>query len=147
MEFWRISNHADLSGFGGTRASGRWHTRGTPIVYLADHPASALLELLVRVDADLIPDTFSLLRVIVPDTLAVVSVTADALPADWQRQSAITRHIGDHWLAEGATAIMRVPSAIVPAAQNLLVNPRHLAASSYCGTNTSSVRQALGKDA
>jgi len=47
MELWRISNYADLSGAGGLQAAGRWHTRGKRIVYLADHPASALLEMLV----------------------------------------------------------------------------------------------------
>ena len=49
MELWRISNYADLSGAGdGLLAAGRWHTRGRRIVYLADHPASALLEMLVH---------------------------------------------------------------------------------------------------
>jgi len=48
MELWRISNYADLSGGGGLQAAGRWHTRGKRIVYLADHPASAVLEMLVH---------------------------------------------------------------------------------------------------
>ncbi|WP_155836914.1 RES family NAD+ phosphorylase, partial [Paraburkholderia mimosarum] len=43
MEFWRISNYADLRGIGGLRASGRWHYRGQPVVYLAENPALALL--------------------------------------------------------------------------------------------------------
>jgi RES domain-containing protein len=44
MELWRISIYADLSGAGGLMASGRWHSQGKRIVYLADHPSSALLE-------------------------------------------------------------------------------------------------------
>ncbi len=35
MVIWRIGNHADLSGTGGMRSSGRWHHRGAPVVYLA----------------------------------------------------------------------------------------------------------------
>lgn len=58
MELWRISNYADLSGEGGLRAAGRWHTRGKRIVYLTDHPASALLELLAHMDRDLIPSSY-----------------------------------------------------------------------------------------
>ena len=50
MKVWRISNHGDLSGRGGLRAAGRWHCAGRPIVYLAEHPASALLEVLVHFD-------------------------------------------------------------------------------------------------
>ena len=50
MELWRISNYADLSGIGGLKAAGRWHSQGRRIVYLADHPSSALLEMLVHMD-------------------------------------------------------------------------------------------------
>ena len=32
MVIWRIGNHADLSGAGGIRSSGRWHRRGAPVV-------------------------------------------------------------------------------------------------------------------
>jgi RES domain-containing protein len=66
MELWRISNYADLSGIGGVRAAGRWHSQGRRIVYLADHPSSALLEMLVHMDRDLIPSTYQLLRIVVP---------------------------------------------------------------------------------
>lgn len=69
MELWRISNYADLSGAGGLQAAGRWHTRGKRIVYLADHPASALLEMLVHMDRELIPATYRLLRIVVSETV------------------------------------------------------------------------------
>jgi len=52
MRLWRISDHANLSGDGGIFFSARWHSRGKRIVYLADHPASALLEVIVHVDAN-----------------------------------------------------------------------------------------------
>ena len=52
MRLWRISNHASLTGEGGLYASGRWHTRGQRVVYLADHPASALLEVMVHLEID-----------------------------------------------------------------------------------------------
>ena len=71
MELWRISNYVDLSGIGGLRAAGRWHSQGRRIVYLADHPSSALLEMLVHMDRDLIPPTYQLLRVAVPDDINV----------------------------------------------------------------------------
>ena len=69
---WRISNHASLSGDGGLYASGRWHTRGRRVVYLADHPASALLEVMVHleIDAEDLPTHYQLLGVDVPDDLA-----------------------------------------------------------------------------
>jgi hypothetical protein len=48
MVLWRISNFAGLKGIGGLRALGRWHFAGRPVVYLAEHPAGALLETLVH---------------------------------------------------------------------------------------------------
>jgi RES domain-containing protein len=32
---------------------------------------------------------------------------------------------GDIWLRDAETAVLRVPSALVPFAHNLLLNPRH----------------------
>lgn len=81
MELWRISNYADLSGIGGLRAAGRWHSRGRRIVYLADHPSSAMLEMLVHMDRDDIPRTYQLLRASVPEDIVVETVAAE-LPAD-----------------------------------------------------------------
>jgi RES domain-containing protein len=125
MELWRISNYADLSGLGGMRASGRWHTRGKPIVYLADHPASALLEMLVHIDRDLIPASYRLLRVVVPDTLVIDRIGADALASGWRAHPAATRNIGDRWLDRSATVLLQVPSVIVPEVKNFVLNPAH----------------------
>ncbi|HEV7600622.1 MAG TPA: RES family NAD+ phosphorylase [Bradyrhizobium sp.] len=125
MEVWRISNYADLSGSGGVRAAGRWHSRGKRIVYLADHPASAVLEMLVHMDRDLLPATYRLLRVIVPETIAIEAVGADTLSSDWTNQPAATREIGDQWLDRSSSALLQVPSVIVPRARNFLLNPVH----------------------
>src|ERR1700694_990083 len=110
MELWRISNYADLSGIGGMRAGGRWHSQGRRIVYLADHPSSALLEMLVHMDRDLIPSTYQLLRIAVaPD---IVIEVADEPSVDWQTQTMITREIGDRWLDRSTSPLLQVPSAI-----------------------------------
>jgi RES domain-containing protein len=125
MEVWRISNYVDLSGSGGVRAGGRWHSRGKPIVYLADHPASAVLEMLVHMDRDLLPATYRLLRVTVPEAVIGEIVGAEALPADWREHPAVTRGIGDRWLDGASSALLQVPSVIVPRARNFLLNPAH----------------------
>jgi RES domain-containing protein len=122
MELWRISNYADLSGIGGMRAAGRWHSQGRRIVYLADHPSSALLEMLVHMDRDLIPSTYQLLRIDTPSDIALEAV--DVLPADWRTQTMATREIGDRWLDRAGSALLQVPSAIGHG-YNFLLNPAH----------------------
>jgi RES domain-containing protein len=127
MRLWRISNFANLSGEGGLLASGRWHSRGRRIVYMSDHPASALLEVLVHleVDVDDLPVSYQLLTVDFPDDLRLETIAMDALPPDWRTKIVATRQLGNRWLNAGATALLRVPSTIVPHASNWLLNPGH----------------------
>ncbi len=127
MRLWRISNHASLSGDGGLYASGRWHLRGRRVVYLADHPASALVEVMVHleIDPEDLPIHYQLLGIEVPDDVAVTALAESELPDGWRQQIAVTRARGDEWLRAGATALLRLPSAIVPESANYLLNPAH----------------------
>jgi len=127
MRLWRISSFDDLLGTGGLNADGRWHTRGRRIVYLADHPASALVEVLVHleVDPDDLPRGYNILAVDLPDQTEFGSIEVGDLPGDWLANRSSTRAMGDRWLAENRTALLRVPSAIVPFAFNWLLNPVH----------------------
>lgn len=127
MRLWRISNYSDLSGAGGLISSGRWHSRGTKIVYLTDHPASALLERLVHLEIDTedIPSAYQLLTIDAPDGLAVETVHAEGLPMDWRGSDIATQPIGDAWSQSKRTPLLRVPSAITPHAFNWLLNPEH----------------------
>jgi RES domain-containing protein len=124
MELWRISNYADLSGIGGLRAAGRWHSQGRRIVYLADHPSSALLEMLVHMDRDLMPATYQLLRIVVPADIATETIHEE-LPPDWRSQTLTSREIGDRWLDRSTSGLLRVPSAISAKGNNYLMNPEH----------------------
>lgn len=127
MQLWRISNYADLAGTGGLLNGARWHSQGKRIVYLADSPASALLEVLVRFEVpdDEWPAHYQLLAVDVPDELASVSVEVNSLPSDWRENLSLTQSLGDGWLAASDVPLMRVPSAIVPFTSNWLLNPLH----------------------
>jgi len=130
VRIWRISNFDDLSGVGGLKADGRWHDRGRHVVYAADHPASALLEVMVHLEIDLedLPTTYQLLGIDVPDDLAVekVDVTDIArVSSAWADDPRITRGMLRPWFDEARTAIVSVPSVMVPFAQNYIINPRH----------------------
>jgi RES domain-containing protein len=46
-------------------------------------------------------------------------------PKDWLERTEATRALGDGWLTKGSTAVLRVPSAIVPETFNVLLNPAH----------------------
>jgi RES domain-containing protein len=118
-EAWRLCRqpYADLSGEGARLWGGRWNSPGQPVVYLADHPALAVLEVRVHLDLplELLPADYVLMRIRLPDMAP--SVIEDAQPD--------ARSAGDDWLRTGDTATLVVPSVLVPFAHNLLFNPRH----------------------
>ena len=119
MRAWRICRdaYADLTGEGARLWGGRWNSPGRPLVYAADSAALAVLEVRVHLDLsfDLLPADYVLLTL----DLGTASIeTVPSLPAD-------TAAFGDAWLAAGRTAVLHVPSVIVPESANILINPRH----------------------
>ena len=127
MILWRISNHLSLTGDGALRASGRWHTRGRRIVYCAQTPAAALLEILVHSEIKVrdLPARYRLLKLEAPNDVEVERVSRDQLPTDWLDNTHVTRATGDAWLAKNRSPLLLVPSAVVPETYNILLNPAH----------------------
>jgi RES domain-containing protein len=119
MEGWRICRrpYADLSGEGARRVGGRWNGRGAAVVYLAEHPALAVLEVLIHLDLppELLPEDYVLLCAELPFRADAPNLT----------QSYNPETVGNAWLREGANPVLRVPSVLVPHAHNLLLNPAH----------------------
>jgi RES domain-containing protein len=124
---WRISNYATLDGTGGLYASGRWHTKGHPVVYCTLNPSTALLETLVHmeIDSEDRPERFQVLKIEGPKTLSQETVTVATFPENWPEDITSTQGIGDLWLSEGRSLLLKVPSVLVPETWNILVNPLH----------------------
>jgi RES domain-containing protein len=125
MIYWRASRHRDLEGRGGLDASGRWHTRGARIVYCAQSPAGALLEVMAHgeLDFDMVPSACLFLKISAPDDTPLESVLI--LPAGWKTDLSVTREKGDEWLASARSSLLVVPSVIAPETFNVLINPLH----------------------
>jgi RES domain-containing protein len=124
-ELWRISDFLDLNGAGGLYYSARWHTIGHRVVYLAESPAGALIELLVHLeDESEVPQPYNLLRVAAPENQQMETL-ASPQGEDWKQNLAETQDIGDAWLRSRICALARVPSAVLPNTYNYLLNPEH----------------------
>ncbi|AUN29797.1 RES family NAD+ phosphorylase [Niveispirillum cyanobacteriorum] len=116
---WRICRapFADLSGEGARLYGGRWNQPGLPLVYLAETAALAVLE--VRVHLDLSPD-------LLPDDYVLCEVSLTGVPVERVTElPADTAIFGTDWLRSARTAVLSVPSLIVPESRNLLLNPGH----------------------
>jgi RES domain-containing protein len=132
MKLWRISNYCDLSGVGAQTVSARWHTAGEEkrVVHLAEHPALALVEILVNLKGNpkQLPSVFQLLKVNAAPETTTEHVDQADLGDGWERDQARTQRIGDAWLAKASSALLRVPAAPSPESWNYLLNPLHLEA-------------------
>lgn len=125
MRAFRVTreHHADLSGEGGRRAGGRWHSKGRQILYTAADPGLAVLEVLVHLelDVDEIPTDYVLMVIDLPDPVPVLPTDA---VCDLSNKSQ-TRAIGDQWLVDCNFLAIEVPSVIVPLGRDVLINPLH----------------------
>ncbi len=122
---WRVSRHRELLGAGGLRAPGRWHERGQPVVYLAETPAGALLEACVHTSANDVPPQYTLLGIAVDENVSQEELHVSTLSGQWINHVEITREIGTKWLYEQRFCLLRIPSALVPATFNVMLNPLH----------------------
>ena len=127
---WRIVKRKHVknafSGDGARLFGGRWNNPGVPLIYTATSQSLAALEILVHLEAPELLERYVILGVEVEESL-IVDVDQSRLPKNWRASPAPpgVRAIGDEWAASRVSAAFRVPSVIVPAEHNLLLNPLH----------------------
>ena len=109
-----------MQGDGARRFPGRWNPEGVPMVYLADSLALAALEILVHVEHARFVPRYVAIEVRIPKAL----VADLAAPVNAEDPNA-AREAGARWLSREDSAVLRVPSVVIPGASLYLVNPRH----------------------
>ena len=96
------------------------------MVYTAQSQALAVLEMLVHIDASDLLRHYRLISVSI-DKAMVQVVDPASLPQNWRRRPAPAwlRSIGDRWVASDESAVLQIPSVVVPGERNFLVNILH----------------------
>ena len=119
---WRIATDTrtyeadDLSGAGANATGGRWNAAGVATVYTSQTRALACLETVVHLNAGGLP----LNRYLEMTTPASLPVGWDAEPS-----GRTSNEFGTNWIRSGTSALLVVPSVIVPEELNILINPQH----------------------
>lgn len=115
-----------FDGEGARLTGGRWNSKGVPLVYLSSNLALAALELLVHIDYHRALSTHCAIQVHFDEHLAL-HVKKEQLPVDWSSAAAIpeTQALGDAWANSKASAVLAVPSVVIPQEFNYLLNPKH----------------------
>ena len=109
--------YATLDGVGAAKSGGRWNSKGKTVAYTASCEALAVVEYLVHLQK--LPTGLMMMLIEIPDTLAIEKVPS--VPV----KLAASRQIGDEWLDSKSTAVLEVPSVLVPRQKNYLINPGH----------------------
>jgi RES domain-containing protein len=135
MRVWRIATDTptytadDLRGLGAKTTGGRWNRAGMPVVYCAESISLAAMETLVHLGAGGLPLNRYLVSVEIPEAiwrrrqilpLQTAPVGWDALPT-----GKVSLDYGDAWLTSLVSAVLVVPSIVVPEESNILINPQH----------------------
>lgn len=117
----------DLSGKGAEATGGRWNRAGTPAVYTSASIALASVETLAHLGAGALPLNRYLVRIEVPDDLYAAREVLDPLPPGWDAEPYGSPGVtaGEAWLRWRRTALLQVPSVLVPEEANVVINPLH----------------------
>ena len=118
-----------LTGIGASMAKGyRWNSLNTRLVYTADSRALATLEVAVHLDLSQdLPSDRWYVEIEIPEDITLLEVRMEDLPRGWDAKppNRITQMIGDDFSVQNESAVLKVPSAIVPQEFNYLINPSH----------------------
>ena len=126
MRFFRIadSRHAPESGEGARLHGGRWNSPGRAVIYACETQTGAILEKLVHTNGR-IPKHQVCVVFVAPDSLKSASLDPNDIPGWAGADMVASRKAGDAWLEKAATAVLLVPSVVVDAERNVLLNPEH----------------------
>jgi RES domain-containing protein len=129
LSAWRLTKTKLIAGAwdgqGARKSGGRWNSVGIAVVYTSGTLSLALVEVLVHLPSGILP-AFSAVRVDFDESMVTV-VGAKDLPANWRDYPPppATKAVGDLWVAQGSSLVLRVPSVIVPTEFNYILNPAH----------------------
>ncbi len=118
-----------LKGIGAASSDGfRWNSRHTYLVYTSESRALATLEVSVHLDlTEDLPRDRHYVEIEIPDEVPIEEVKPEDLPDGWDARPPLleTQFIGDDFVRANQSAVLKVPSCIVPPECNFLINPNH----------------------
>lgn len=104
----------------------RWNPNDVEMIYAASSRSLACLENVVHRNQLGLSLAFSVMTIEVPDELPIISINKEQLPPGWQQydQMLFTQQLGEKWIRERQSAILKVPSSIIEEEVNYLINPK-----------------------
>ncbi len=132
MRCWRITTAnwtLDKECIGARREGGRWNPVGYPVMYAGTTIEICALEKYVHL-AGVMHPPLRLVSVDIPDDARLLYIPKlSELPDQWAALPIGTesQEFGKRWIEAADTLAMQIPSAIIPEAANIVINPKHSA--------------------
>jgi RES domain-containing protein len=131
MRVWRICHEkwakTAFDGQGAKIYGGRWNSIDIAVVYTSSSLALAALESLVHLGVKKMPINYVAISADISENLTIKKVELNKLPQNWRDDPAPQElaTIGDQWVSSKASAILKVPSAVIDEEWNYLIYPEH----------------------
>ncbi len=133
MLVYRITQTKYADSLNSPGIAARWNSAGIRVLYTGGSLALSCLETLVHKNgASISAGDFSVSIINIEDSVNINEITIEELQQlnpQWTQaiNYSITQELGDKWVREGKSAILKVPSAIIDLEYNFLLNPEHVA--------------------
>jgi RES domain-containing protein len=123
------SEYADeLSGEGARKYGGRWNSKGLEIIYASESRSLALNEALAGIGhTKFLHQLYSVLVITFSNEASKLEIHPEELPKNWNisPSPSALKTIGDNWIKNRKSLLLRMPSAAVIGEFNFLINPNH----------------------
>lgn len=132
MQAWRIAKKQfalDRTGIGARLFGGRWNAPGVAVIYAGMTPEISAMERLVHA-GDILPADLVLVRFdLLEEASLYYRYEKTDLPPGWDALPGSTSAVdfGTAFVNAGVYLGMIVPSAVMPEASNIVINPNHKA--------------------
>lgn len=117
--------HSIYSGAGAERYGGRWNPVGRQVIYASENLSGAVLEILVHLNETPLPNTHVYIEIFSEDKIALEKVESHEFKVWDIYDDFETKQYADLWLEERRSAVLIVPSIVIPEQKNLVLNPNH----------------------
>lgn len=131
MDAYRLT-HAryaeDISGLGAYKAGGRWNPKGYYALYLSEHPCGAILESLIHMPPQIVPEDYCLVIYHISDQANIKTINESELPSIWRQRGynlATFQEFGKNRLYDNNLLGLYIHSSVAYPSHNYILNPKH----------------------
>lgn len=127
MQVFRIGLAKYTNSLNASGRAARWNPNDIEMIYTAGSRSLACLENIVHRNQIGLNQSFKVMTIEIPDDLLILTIQQKKLQEGWTEfyQMPITQKMGEDWINEAKSAVLSVPSAIINAEYNYLINPKH----------------------